>query len=165
MASVNRAIIVGNLGQDPEVRSTQNGTKVVSLSVATSEQWHDKASGEKKERTEWHRVVIWGSGDNDGLAGIAEKYLRKGSKLYVSGKIQTRKWQDKEGVDRYSTEIVLQGFGAELVLLDGKEGGGNRPPPPESPDDYGSAKSSASGAAGAGTGGMDDSIPFQKSWE
>ena len=162
MASVNKAILVGNLGQDPEVRSTKDGTKVVTLSIATSEAWKDKGSGEKKERTEWHRVVIWGSGDNDGLAGIAEKYLKKGSKAYISGKIQTRKWQDQSGQEKYTTEIVLQGFGAELVLLDGKgEGGGNRPPPAESPDDYGrSSTRNSSQPSSSGGGFDDDSIPF-----
>lgn len=163
MASVNKAIIVGNLGQDPEVRTTQQGVKVVNLSVATSETW--KKDGERKERTEWHRISIWGSMDNDGLAGIAEKHLKKGSKVYVSGKIQTRKWTDQQGIDRFSTEIVLNGFGAELVLLDKAEGGGNRPPPPESPDEYGRSSSRQSaGSAGAGSGGMDEDIPFSPEW-
>lgn len=112
--SVNRVTLLGNLGKDPEVRSAGGG-KVANLSVATSESWKDKSSGEKKERTEWHRVVIWGP-----LAEVAEKYLRKGSKVYLSGSLQTRKWQ-KDGVDQYSTEVVLQGYGAELVMLDGKQ--------------------------------------------
>lgn len=157
MSSVNKAIILGNLGQDPEVRDA-NGTKAVTLSIATSEKWTDRNSGEKKERTEWHRVVIWGGKEGDGLAGTAEKYLRKGSKVYVEGKIQTRKWQDQSGVERYTTEIVLQGFGAQLVLLDGQSGG-NRPPPPSSPDDYG--RSSGSQTEGnMGPDVDDDSIPF-----
>jgi single-strand DNA-binding protein len=160
MASVNKCILVGNLGQDPEVRSLPNGGKVVNLSVATSEQWRDKNSGEKKERTEWHRVVIFSQGDSDGLAGVAEKYLRKGSKVYIEGKLQTRKWQDQSGVDKYSTEVVLQGFGAQLVLLDGKgEGGGNRPPPPDGPDSYGTTKSGG-GSSEGNMGRDDDSIPF-----
>lgn len=159
-ASVNKAIIVGNLGKDPEVNSTQGGTKVVTLSVATSEQWRDKASGEKKENTSWHRIVIFGSGENDGLAGVAEKYLRKGSKVYVSGKLQTRKWTDKDGIERYTTEIVLSGFGAELVLLD-KQGNGG-PPPANSPDDYGTSRSSGASDSGMrdAPGADDDSIPF-----
>ncbi len=155
--SVNRAIILGNLGQDPEVRSTQQGIKVVTLSVATSESW--KKDGEKKERTEWHRVVIFGSMESDGLAGVAEQYLRKGSKVYISGKIQTRKWQDQDGKDRYSTEIVLNGFGAELVLLDRSEGG-NRPPPAEDPNEYGRESSRPQASRGFDTAGMDDDIPF-----
>jgi len=156
MASVNKVIIVGNLGQDPEVRTMQNGGKVVNLSVATSDQWRDKNTGERKERTEWHRVVIFGSGDNDGLAGVAEKYLRKGSKVYLSGKLQTRKWQDQSGQDKYSTEVVMQGFGAELVLLDKSEGSGNRPPPAESPDDYGRTSAAQQQPAA----GASDDIPF-----
>jgi single-strand DNA-binding protein len=161
MAGVNRAIIVGNLGQNPEVRKTQNGVKVVTMSVATSESWKDKNTGEKKEKTEWHRVIIWGGQEGDGLAGVAEQYLKKGSKVYVEGKMQTRKWTDDKGVERWTTEVVLQGFGANLVLLDGKgEGGGNRPPPPDSPDDYGRA-SSRPGAERAGQdGSVDDNIPF-----
>ena len=164
MSSINKAIVLGNLGQDPEVRDA-NGTKCVTLSIATSEKWTDRNSGEKKERTEWHRVVVWGNKDSDGLAGTAEKYLRKGSKVYVEGKIQTRKWQDQQGIDRYSTEIVLQGFGAQLVLLDGQQGGGNRPPPPNSPDDYGrksggGSASHSGGSSGAGSFSDDSDIPF-----
>lgn len=164
MASVNRAILVGNLGQDPEVRTTQGGSKVVTLSVATSERWTDKGTGEKKEKVDWHRVVIFGNGDNDGLAGVAEKYLKKGSKVYVSGKMQTRKWQDDKGIDRYTTEVVLSGFGAELVLLDSQ--GSGRPPAAESPDDYGSGSRPKGGAsAPAATGRVaDDDIPFMPEW-
>jgi single-strand DNA-binding protein len=115
--SVNKVILIGNLGRDPEVRTMQNGGKVANLSLATSESWRDKASGERKERTEWHRVVIFGN-----LAEIAEKYLKKGSKVYVCGSLQTRKWQDKDGQDRYSTEVVAQGYGGELTMLDGRRG-------------------------------------------
>jgi len=115
--SVNKVTLIGNVGKDPEVRAMQNGTKVANLSVATSESWKDKGSGEKKEKTEWHRVVIFGN-----LAEIVERYVSKGSKIYLCGSLQTRKWTDKDGADKYSTEIVLQGFGAELVLLDGKAG-------------------------------------------
>jgi single-strand DNA-binding protein len=117
MGSLNKVMLIGNLGNDPEIRTMQNGTKVANLSVATSENWKDKATGERKEKTEWHRVVIFGN-----LAEIAEKYLTKGSKVYVSGSMQTRKWQDKDGNDKYSTEVVVQGFGGELVMLDGKKG-------------------------------------------
>lgn len=121
--SVNKVILVGNLGRDPEVRTLQNGGKVANLSVATAESWKDKATGEKKEKTEWHRVVIFGA-----LADIAEKYLQKGSKVYVSGSLQTRKWSDKDGSEKYSTEVVLQGYGGELTMLDGpgKSGDTNR---------------------------------------
>lgn len=161
MSSVNKVIIVGRLGQDPEVRNTENGTKVVSLSVATSEKWTDRNSGEKKEKTEWHRVTIWGGRDGDGLAGIAEKFLKKGHNVYLSGKLQTRKWQAQDGSDRYTTEIVLNGFGAELVLLE-SQGGGNRPPPADSPDDYGrtSSRESGSQAGGYDPSSDPDNIPF-----
>jgi single-strand DNA-binding protein len=116
--SVNKAIIIGNLGRDPEVRSFSNGGKVANLTVATSETWKDKQSGERKERTEWHKVTIM----NDALVGIAERYLRKGSKVYVEGQIETRKWQDQSGADRYSTEIVLRPYGGTLTLLDKPSG-------------------------------------------
>ncbi|OHT18068.1 single-stranded DNA-binding protein [Edaphosphingomonas haloaromaticamans] len=119
--SVNKVILVGNLGRDPESRSFQNGGKVVNLRIATSESWKDRATGERREKTEWHSVAIF----NEGLARTAEQYLRKGSKVYIEGQLQTRKWQDQSGQDRYSTEIVLQGFNAQLVMLDGRgEGGG-----------------------------------------
>ncbi len=149
--SVNKVILVGNLGRDPEVRSTQDGAKIVQLSMATSESWKDKATGERRERTEWHRVVIF----NERLADVAEQYLRKGSKLYVEGQLQTRKWQDKEGLDRYTTEIVLGRFRGELTMLDSRssEGGG-----------AGGGPSEEQAAAGAGGGGgasdLDDEIPF-----
>ena len=137
--SVNKAIIVGNLGRDPEVRHTNDGKAIVSLSVATSETWKDK-SGERKERSEWHRVVIF----NDHLAKIAEQYLRKGSKVYLEGQLQTRKWTDKDGVDKYSTEIVLQNYRGELTLLDSKSSD-NRTP------EFG---------GGGGSTDLDDEIPF-----
>jgi len=117
--SVNKVILVGNLGRDPESRSFSNGGKVVELRVATSESWKDRNSGERKERTEWHTVKLF----SEGLANVAERYLRKGSKVYLEGQLQTRKWQDQSGADRYSTEIVLQGFDAKLVMLDGPGGG------------------------------------------
>jgi single-strand DNA-binding protein len=162
--SVNRVILLGNLGKDPEVRSMQNGGKVANLSLATSETWKDKSTGEKKEKTEWHRVVIFGN-----LAEIAERYLKKGSKVYVSGALQTRKWQDKDGNDKYSTEVVLQGFQAELVMLDGKPNG-STPATGDGnwdQDEAPAATKSAASAAryGAQRGGamssdMDDDIPF-----
>lgn len=120
--SVNKVIIVGNLGADPEVKSFQNGGRIANLRIATSETWKDRNSGERKERTEWHSIAITG----DGLVGVAERYLRKGSKVYLEGKLQTRKWQDKNGNDRYTTEVVLQGPGAVLTMLDGKAEGGPR---------------------------------------
>lgn len=113
--SVNKVIIIGNLGADPEIRRTQSGTPIANLNVATAETWRDKSSGERKEKTEWHRVVIF----NEGLCKVAEQYLKKGSKVYIEGSLQTRKWQDKDGQDRYSTEIVLQGFNSTLTMLDG----------------------------------------------
>ena len=120
--SVNKVILVGNLGRDPESRSFQSGGKVVELRIATSESWKDRGSGERKEKTEWHTVKIF----SEGLANVAERYLRKGSKVYLEGALTTRKWQDQSGADRYSTEVVLQGFNATLVMLDGRgEGGGS----------------------------------------
>ena len=117
--SVNKVILVGNLGRDPESKQFQNGGKVVNLRIATSESWKDKSSGERKEKTEWHSVAIF----NEGLANVAERFLRKGSKVYIEGALQTRKWQDQSGADKYSTEIVLQGFNSVLTMLDGPNGG------------------------------------------
>jgi single-strand DNA-binding protein len=147
--SVNKVILVGNLGRDPEVRRMTSGEPVVNLSVATSETWRDKASGERKERTEWHRVVIF----NENLAKVAEQYLRKGSKIYLEGQLSTRKWTDKDGAEKYSTEVVLNRFRGELVMLDGRsEGGGAM------------ARSSGGGGDDAPAtfdrGDMDDEIPF-----
>jgi single-strand DNA-binding protein len=165
--SVNKVILIGNLGRDPEIRTTQNGTKVANLNLATSESWRDKSSGERKEKTEWHRVVIFGN-----LADIAEKYLKKGSKVYVSGSLQTRKWQDQSGQEKYTTEVVLQGFGGELTMLDGKGGGGgggggmgDDGPGWDSSDDMPAPRGggmSRGGGAGRGKGGpdLDDDIPF-----
>src|SRR5256714_2279906 len=116
--SVNKVILVGNLGKDPEIRRTQDGRPIANLSVATSETWRDKATGERRERTEWHRVVIF----NEGLCRIAEQYLKKGSKVYLEGQLQTRKWQDQSGQDKYTTEVVLQGFNSQLTMLDGRGG-------------------------------------------
>jgi single-strand DNA-binding protein len=117
--SVNKVILIGNLGKDPEMRRTQDGKPVANLTVATSESWRDKSTGDRKEKTEWHRVVIF----NEGLCKIAEQYLKKGSKVFIEGSLQTRKWTDQSGVERYSTEVVLQGFNSSLTMLDGKDAG------------------------------------------
>lgn len=119
--SVNKVILIGNLGRDPEVRSFQNGGKVCNLRIATSETWKDRNTGERREKTEWHSVAIF----QEGLVRIAEQYLKKGSKVYIEGQLQTRKWQDQSGQDKYSTEVVLQGFGGTLTMLDGRDGGGS----------------------------------------
>jgi single-strand DNA-binding protein len=160
--SVNKVILVGNLGADPEIRRTQDGRPIANLRVATSETWRDKATGERKEKTEWHRVVIF----SEGLCRIAEQYLKKGAKIYLEGQLQTRKWQDKDGQDRYSTEVVLQGFNATLTMLDGGRAGGGGAEM-ESGGDFGSPGPTASRErrpAVAGGGGrrddMDDEIPF-----
>jgi single-strand DNA-binding protein len=120
---VNKVILVGNLGRDPEIRSTQDGTRVANLSLATSESWRDKNTGERREKTEWHRVVIF----NDRLVDVAEKYLRKGSKIYIEGQLQTRKWTDQSGQEKYTTEVVLQRFRGELTMLDTRSAGGAEP--------------------------------------
>lgn len=158
--SVNRVTILGNLGKDPEVRSFNNGGKVVNLTVATSETWKDKA-GERQERTEWHRVSIL----NEKLGEIAERYLRKGSKVYLVGQLETRKWQAQDGTDRYSTEIVLRNFGGELVLLDSKgadNGGGNAPAATSQKPAGGVAGAPRSNAKPASD--WDDDIPFAAEW-
>jgi len=158
--SVNKVILIGNLGRDPEIRSTQDGMRIANLAVATSESWRDRVSGERKERTEWHRVVIF----NERLAEIAEKYLRKGSKVYVEGALQTRKWTDNSGQERFTTEIVLQRFRGELTMLDGARGGGG--PPTEAGYEEGFAdEPRASGPAASARGralsdDLDDDIPF-----
>ena len=146
--SVNKVILVGNLGKDPEVRRMTSGDPVVNLSIATSETWRDKASGEKKEKTEWHRVVIF----NKNLADVAEKYLKKGAKVYLEGSLQTRKWTDKDGAEKYSTEEVLQNFNGTLVMLDGRSGGGEGGPR------VGGGTSEA--PASFQRDEMDDEIPF-----
>ncbi|MGB6394531.1 MAG: single-stranded DNA-binding protein [Bradyrhizobium sp.] len=157
--SVNKVILVGNLGKDPEIRRTQDGRPIANLSVATSESWRDKATGERKEKTEWHRVVIF----NEGLCKIAEQYLKKGAKVYLEGQLQTRKWTDQSGVDKYSTEVVLQGFNSNLTMLDGRSGGGSSGSD-DSSGDFGAGGSSGpprrAVAAGGRNGDMDDDIPF-----
>ena len=157
--SVNKVILIGNLGADPEIRRTQDGRPIANLRVATSESWRDKATGERKEKTEWHRVVIF----SEGLCKIAEQYLKKGSKVYLEGQLQTRKWQDKDGQDKYSTEVVLQGFNSQLTMLDRASGGGGSA---DAGDEFGSQGATASrrpamAASGGGKrGDLDDEIPF-----
>jgi single-strand DNA-binding protein len=158
--SVNKVILVGNLGADPEIRRTQDGRPIVNLRVATSETWRDKATGERKEKTEWHRVVIF----NENLGKVAEQYLKKGAKVYLEGALQTRKWQDKDGQDRYSTEVVLQGFNSQLTMLDRASGGAGADFGGGSGGDFGSpGPTAARRPAMAGTGrrdDRDDEIPF-----
>ncbi len=170
--SVNKVILIGNLGRDPEVRSFQNGGKVCNLRIATSETWKDRNTGERREKTEWHTVAIF----QEGLVRIAEQYLKKGSKVYIEGQLQTRKWQDQSGADRYSTEVVLQGFGGTLTMLDGRDGGsgggGGYDSGPSDPGGYGGGYESgpsggggSGGGSGSGGGGgssrdLDDEIPF-----
>ncbi len=163
--SVNKVILVGNLGADPEIRRTQDGRPIVNLRLATSESWRDKTTGERRERTEWHRVVIF----NEALAKVAEQYLKKGSKIYVEGQLQTRKWQDQQGQDRYSTEVVLQGFSSQLTMLDRVGGGGGSAGGDFGSDDSGSnfgssgSRSPARQPAMAGAGAredMNDEVPF-----
>ncbi|MCW8861310.1 MAG: single-stranded DNA-binding protein [Rhodospirillales bacterium] len=165
--SVNKVILVGNLGRDPEVRFAQDGSRIANLSVATSETWKDKQSGERREKTEWHRVVIF----NDRLADVAEKYLRKGSKVYIEGALQTRKWTGQDGVEKYSTEVVLSRFKGELTMLDGRGDGGGQGGG-QGGGGYGGGQDGGSGSggpdwggsdggAGGGRGGdLDDEIPF-----
>jgi len=168
--SVNKVILIGNLGRDPEVRTFQNGGKVCNLRIATSETWKDRNTGERREKTEWHSVAVF----SEGLVRVCEQYLRKGSKIYIEGQLQTRKWQDQAGVDKYSTEVVLQGFNGTLVMLDGRDGGGGG-------GGYGGGQSGGYGgdqggyggndpgpsgnggggnAGGGGGGNFDDEIPF-----
>jgi len=163
--SVNKVILVGNLGADPEIKRTQDGRPIANLRVATSESWRDRGTGERREKTEWHRVVIF----NEGLCKVAEQFLKKGSKVYLEGQLQTRKWQDQSGQDRYSTEVVLQGFNSTLTMLDGRgEGGGELR---DSGSDFGQsgpypARAERGGGQGApreqGNYGkdLDDEIPF-----
>ena len=161
--SVNKVILIGNLGTDPDVRSMQSGDEVANLSIATSESWSDKASGERKERTQWHKVVIF----NQPLIKVAKNYLKKGAKVYIEGQLETRKWQDKDGKDQYTTEIVLRPYRGELTMLDGRGGGGG------ASNDYGSDSSSGGGYSSGGNYGgggssaprgkvdeMEDDIPF-----
>ncbi|QND53440.1 single-stranded DNA-binding protein [Phyllobacterium sp. 628] len=161
--SLNKVQLIGNLGDDPEIHTFDNGSKVANFSIATSESWKDKASGEKKERTEWHRIVVW----NEGLISVISQYVEKGDKVYVEGELQTRKWQDKDGNDRYSTEVVLTGFSAKLLMVSGNGGG-------RASDQNGNAdrpgNKAPSGDGGGTSGGrsfsrdLDDEIPFAPEW-
>src|SRR5437763_12976738 len=158
--SVNKVILIGNLGADPEIRRTQDGRPIANLRIATSENWRDKATGERKEKTEWHRVVIF----SEGLCRVAEQYLKKGAKVYIEGQLQTRKWQDQSGQDKYSTEVVLQGFNSVLTMLD-RAGGGTAGEPADGGNDFGSSgpappRAKQPAMAGGGRGDMDDEIPF-----
>ena len=161
--SVNKVILIGNLGKDPEIKSFQNGGKIANFSIATSESWKDRMTGEKKERTEWHNIVING----EGLVGVVESYLHKGSKVYIEGSLRTRKWQDRDGNDKYTTEVVIAGMGGKMVMLDGTGGGGGRQ------SGGGSGGGGSSGGAGDGWGqnqggggrppfddDLDDDVPF-----
>jgi single-strand DNA-binding protein len=168
--SVNKVIIVGNLGADPEVKSFQNGGRICNLRIATSEDWKDKQTGEKKERTEWHSVTL----QNDGLVGVAERFLKKGSKVYIEGQLRTRKWQDQSGNDRYTTEISVAGFDGKLVMLDGPKGGGGASSGSSDGWNGGASGGSSGGSSssGGGSGGgwnqggggfdsdLDDDVPF-----
>jgi single-strand DNA-binding protein len=165
--SVNKVILIGNLGADPEIKRTQDGRPIANLRIATSESWRDKNSGERKEKTEWHRVVIF----SEGLCKVAEQYLKKGAKVYIEGQLQTRKWTDQSGVEKYSTEVVLQGFNATLTMLDGRSGGGGGSfgSDDSSSGDFGSSAPSggaprravaAGGGGGRSNNDMDDDIPF-----
>ena len=178
--SVNKVILIGNLGADPEIKSFQNGGKIANIRIATSEQWKDRMTGERKERTEWHNVVING----DGLVGVVERYLKKGSKVYIEGSLRTRKWQDRDGNDRYTTEVVIAGMGGTLTMLDGAPGGGGGGSRGGGDDSWGGGSSSgggwnqgggsSGGSSGGGFGGgssggggrppfdddLDDDVPF-----
>ncbi|HUK61489.1 MAG TPA: single-stranded DNA-binding protein [Stellaceae bacterium] len=167
--SVNKVILVGNLGRDPEIRSTSSGQRVANFSLATSENWRDRATGERKERTEWHRVVVF----NDRLVDVIEKYVKKGSKLYIEGALQTRKWTDNSGQERYTTEVVLQNFRGELTMLDGRGGGGGSGEGAGGYEDDSPAMGSSAGGGMSGGGSaraprggpsagtdLDDEIPF-----
>ncbi|NKK78525.1 single-stranded DNA-binding protein [Rhizobium leguminosarum] len=166
--SVNKVILVGNVGADPEIRRTQDGRPIANIRLATSETWRDRNSGERREKTEWHTVVVF----NEGLCKVVEQYVKKGAKLYIEGQLQTRKWQDQQGQDRYSTEVVLQGFGSTLTMLDGRgEGGGasggrgSGAGGNDYGDDYGAPAPASSPSRGGGGGGnfsrdLDDDIPF-----
>jgi single-strand DNA-binding protein len=155
--SVNKVILVGNLGKDPEIRSMQSGDKVASFSIATSENWKDKATGERKEKTEWHRISVF----NQGLVKVIESYVKKGSKVYIEGQLETRKWTDKDGVEKYSTEVVLRPFRGELTMLDSKGGGGSSFQDNDSPSyESGGARAASGGGRSAPVDELEDEIPF-----
>lgn len=156
--SVNKVILVGNLGADPEIRSTQDGREIANLRVATSESWKDKMTGERREKTEWHRVVVF----NEGLINVIKNYVHKGSKLYIEGQLQTRKWQDQSGQDRYSTEVVLQGYGGSLTMLDSKggSGGGQGGGFNDNAGGYDAPQGGSNNQAQSAAPALDDEIPF-----
>ena len=154
--SMNEVNLIGHLGADPEIKKLNDGRPVANLRLATSESWKDKNTGEKRERTEWHRITIF----NEGLCGVVEKYTRKGSKIFVRGQLQTRKWQDQSGQDRYSTEVVLQGFGGQIILLDGKRDGDSGGDYDRGRSDSGSARSAGRTGGGSLSDDMDEEIPF-----
>ncbi len=154
--SVNKVILIGNLGRDPEVRSFPNGGKVVNLRIATSENWRDRNTGERKERTEWHSVAIF----SEPLGRVAEQYLRKGSKVYIEGQLETRKWQDQSGADRYATEVVLRPYRSELTLLDGRSEGGAAPLGADYEPERGGVSAGGDGQGRGGASQIDDEIPF-----
>lgn len=155
--SVNKVILVGNVGADPEIRRTQDGKPIANMRVATSESWRDRESGEKREKTEWHTVVCF----NEGLCKVIEQYVHKGDKVYIEGQLQTRKWQDQNGNDRYSTEVVLQGFNSTLTMLEGRGDGGGEG---GSPAGSGGGGSTGGGSSGSYARDMDDDIPFSPEW-
>lgn len=157
--SVNKVILIGNLGADPEIRRTQDGRPIANLRIATSESWRDKNTGERREKTEWHRVVVF----NEGLCKVIEQYVKKGSKIYIEGALQTRKWTDQSGQERYSTEVVLQGFNSTLTMLDSRSGGGGGSSSGGGGGDYGSGSDDFGGGGGSRGGfsqDLDDEIPF-----
>jgi single-strand DNA-binding protein len=155
--SVNKVILIGNLGRDPEVRSFQNGGKVCNLALATSEQWKDKNTGERQERTQWHQIAIF----NEGLVRIAEQYLKKGSKVYIEGQLETRKWQDQSGNDRYTTEVVLRGYGSAMTMLDSRNAGSSGGGSSDGGSSYGQDSSSSYGQSSSDfSNDLDDEIPF-----
>ena len=156
--SVNKVILIGNLGADPEVRLSQDGKKIANMRLATTESWKDRATGERRERTEWHKVVCF----SDGLSGVIEQYVKKGSKIYVEGQLRTRKWQDQSGQDRYTTEIVLDGFNGVMTMLDSRGGGGGGGDAPSygGDDEYGAPSGDSGGGGGPVGDDLDDEIPF-----
>jgi single-strand DNA-binding protein len=155
--SVNKVILVGNLGRDPEIRTFPNGGRVANFSIATSENWKDKATGERKERTEWHRISV----TNDALVGVVERFLKKGAKVYIEGQLETRKWTDKDGIEKYTTEVVLRPYRGELTMLDGRSGGGDAANGDfGGGDSAGMTQSGGGGSFGGGQSDMDDEIPF-----
>jgi single-strand DNA-binding protein len=159
--SLNKVMLLGNVGKDPEVRTTQTGMKIVNLTVATEESWKDKSSGERKSRTEWHRVVCF----NEGLGGVIEKYVKKGSKIYIEGQLQTRKWTDQQGQDRYSTEIILQAFNGQMILLDGRGGGERSENPAPREERQPVTTRGTTYAPPSGGGDLDDDVPFAPCWQ